>query len=186
MEKIVILTASVRTGRKSPRVSKYFQRYLKEHHAIDAEMLDLREYDFPLFDERLRYQKNPIPKALEFSERIKHAEGIIIVTPEYNGGYPASLKNAVDLLYDEWRKKPLVISTVSEGAFAGTQVITSLQFSLWKIGALTVPVMFPVPNIEKSFNEEGQPSDKEGTDKGAKRFIDELLFYVKVLKNAAQ
>jgi NAD(P)H-dependent FMN reductase len=186
MEKIVILTASVRTGRKSPRVSKYFQHYLKEHHEIDADMLDLKDYDFPLFDERLRFQKDPAPKAVEFSGRIRNAEGIIIVTPEYNGGYPASLKNAVDLLYDEWRKKPLVISTVSGGPFAGTQVITSLQFSLWKIGALTVPVMFPVPNIEKTFNEDGQPSDKEETDKRAKKFVDELLFYVKALKNTGK
>ncbi len=81
---------------------------------------------------------------------------MIIVTPEYNGGYPASLKNVVDLLYPAWHRKPVAISTVSDGSFGGTQVITSLQFSLWKIRAWTVPAMFPVPKAQEAFDENGQ------------------------------
>ena len=82
---------------------------------------------------------------------------MIIIAPEYNGGYPASLKNVIDLLTDEWRKKPVAISTVSDGSFGGTQVITALQFSLWKIRAWTVPAMFPVPKVMETFDEEGNP-----------------------------
>jgi len=107
---------------------------------------------------------------------------VIIVTPEYNGGYPASLKNVIDLLYDEWYKKPIAISTVSEGNFAGMQVITSLQFSLWKIGAWTVPAMFPVANVDKSFDEKGAPTEKEATEKKAANFIKEILWCIDAKK----
>ena len=82
----------------------------------------------------------------------------------------------VDLLYDEWRRKPIAISTVSDGSFGGTQVITSLQFSLWKIRAWTVPAMFPVPKVKEAFDESGNPSDKTGTDKRAQAFLSELIW----------
>ncbi len=144
MKNIKIISASVRLGRKSHRVALYLQNYLSENKISDAEIIDLAELNFPIFEERLRLMPNPTAAALAFAEKITAAEGVIIVTPEYNGGYPASLKNVIDLLYPEWKRKPIAICTVSEGAFAGSQVITSLQFTLWKIGALTVPAMFPI------------------------------------------
>ena len=176
MKKISILSASVRTGRKSPRVVKYFKRFIEEKGLAEVDVIDLAVYNFPIFDERLRYQNSPTEAMLDFSRRISSADGIIIVTPEYNGGYPSSLKNAVDLLYDEWHRKPVAISTVSDGAFGGSQVITSLQFSLWKIRAWTVPAMFPVPSVDKSFDENGIAADPEKTDKRASHFVNELLW----------
>jgi NAD(P)H-dependent FMN reductase len=107
---------------------------------------------------------------------------VIIVTPEYNGGYPASLKNVIDLLYAEWQRKPVAISTVSDGIFGGTQVITSLQFSLWKIKAWTVSAMFPVPNVIDAFDENGNPANKEAVDKRATIFINELLWCIEAKK----
>jgi len=100
----------------------------------------------------------------------------LIVTPEYNGGYPAALKNVVDLLYEEWHRKPIAISTVSDGIFGGTQVITSIQFTLWKIRAWTVPAMFPVPKVREMFDENGNAVDKAAVDKRAKGFVDELVW----------
>ncbi|MBO9570721.1 MAG: NAD(P)H-dependent oxidoreductase, partial [Chitinophagaceae bacterium] len=139
---IKIISASVREGRNSHRVALYFSKYLLDNNIATVEILDLKEYNFPLFEERLQYMQAPPQKAVQFSEKIKAADGVLIVTPEYNGGYPAALKNVVDLLYPEWKKKPLAIATVSDGAFGGTQVITSILFSLWKIGAWVVPATF--------------------------------------------
>ena len=179
---IAILSSSVRVGRHSHRVAMYFKKYIEENKLASVEIIDLHEYQFPIFDERLRFQKNPTPQMIDFSARIKNADGVLIVTPEYNGGYPAALKNAVDLLYDEWHRKPIAISTVSDGIFGDTQVITSLQFSLWKIRAWTVPAMFPVPKVDHSFDENGNALDKEATDKRAKLFIDELLWCMEARK----
>jgi len=176
MHHIAIISSSVRVGRNSHRVALYFKNYIEENKLATVEILDLMEYQFPVFDERLRYQKEPTAKMLDFAGKIKAANGVLIVTPEYNGGYPAALKNVTDLLYDEWRRKPIAISTVSDGSFGGTQVITSLQFTLWKIKAWTVPAMFPVPKVHDSFDENGNPVDKAGVDKRAKPFLEELTW----------
>lgn len=186
MPKIAIISASVRKGRKSHNVALYFKNYLNQKGLADAEIIDLNAYNFPIFEERLRFIENPTEAMLQLAKDITDADGIIIVTPEYNGGYPASLKNVVDLLYAEWKRKPVAIATVSAGAFGGSQVITSLQFSLWKIGALTVPAMFAVPTVEKAFSEEGVPTDQEATDKKAKMFIDELLYWIKAKQMAEE
>lgn len=178
MPQIAIISSSVRTGRASHRVALYFKNYLETNKLATVDILDLNEYQFPVFNERLKFQKDPSKEMLDFAGKIKQADGVIMVTPEYNGGYPASLKNVVDLLYDEWYRKPIAISTVSAGAFGGTQVITSLQFTLWKIGAWTVPAMFPVPKVQDAFDENGGPADQPATDKRAARFINELLWCV--------
>jgi NAD(P)H-dependent FMN reductase len=176
MPHIAIISASVRLKRNSHRVSLYFKRYLEEKQLATVDLLDLAEYNFPVFTERLKQQTAPTLSVLGFTEKIQSADGVIIVTPEYNGGYPASLKNVIDLLLDEWRRKPVAIVTVTAGAFGGMNVITSLQYSLWKIQAWTVPAMFPVAKVTESFNEDGIPADPEAIDKLASVFIDELVW----------
>lgn len=174
--KISIISASVRIARNSHRLALYFQEYIRQNNLVEVEILDLNAYNFPVFDERLQYMKEPDAKVLEWSEKIKTSDGIIIVTPEYNGGYPASLKNAVDVLYPEWKRKPVAIASASNGPFGGAQVNTSLAFSLWKIGVLLVPSLYPVPKVQEAFYENGVPVDKEASDKRTKKFMDELLW----------
>lgn len=178
MSKIIIISSSVRTGKKSNRVAFFFANYINEQKIAEAEIVDLEDYHFPVFNERLSNLTDPPQNLLDFSEKIKAADGVIIVSPEYNGGYPASLKNVIDVLLAEWKRKPIAISTVSGGPFAGMNLITSLQFILWKIGAWTVPAMFPVANVQTSYDEDGKPADVEGVEKRAKAFIDELMWCI--------
>lgn len=175
MRHIAIISSSVRSERKSHNVAIYFHHYLKENKLATSEILDLKEYNFPLFEDTIKTLQNPSEKVLEFAKKIKGADGIIIVTPEYNGSFPASLKNVIDLLYDEWQGKPISISTVSSGVFGGSQALVSLQFILWKIGACTVTNMFPVPNVSKSFDEKGTALDETTTDKLAEVFLAKLF-----------
>lgn len=178
MKNISIISASVREGRKSHRVALYFKNFLEENKIANVKMVDLKNYNFPIFEERLSNIKTPTKDMIAFSNEINTADGVIIVTPEYNGGYPASLKNIIDFLYKEWKRKPIAISTVSDGDFGGNQVITSLQFSLWKIGALVVPARFPVPNVDKTFDKDGKASDLKITNKRANDFINELIWWI--------
>lgn len=173
---IAIISASVRAGRRSHRIALFFRNYITENNLANVELLDLNEYKFPIFEERLSNMADPLPEVLQFAEKIKLADGVIIVTPEYNGGYPASLKNAIDVLYKEWKRKPVALATASNGQFGGAQVATSLIFSLWKIGVLLVPAMYPGPKVQDAYMEDGTPTDREGTEKRAKIFIDELLW----------
>jgi NAD(P)H-dependent FMN reductase len=108
----------------------------EENKLATSEILDLNSYNFLLFEERLQYQVSPSEGAIDFAERIKGSDGVIIVTPEYNGGYPSSIKNVIDLLYKEWHLKPVAISTVSEWRFGSNQALLSIQFVLWEMKRL--------------------------------------------------
>jgi NAD(P)H-dependent FMN reductase len=182
MPNIAIISPSVRKGRKSNRVALYFKNLINEMNLAEVEILDLLKYNFPLFNERLKFMESPSADMIDFAEKVKSADGVIIITPEYNGGCPASLKNAIDLLTDEWRRKPVGFVTVSNGNFAGTQVITSIQFALWKLGAITVPSTIRLPNIGSTFDEAGTPADKTDLDKRASAFVSELLWYIEAKK----
>lgn len=178
MPHIAIISASVRTGRASHRVALYLQNYIAEQTLFSTELLDLNHYQFPVFEERLQYQTNPSAQVLEFAEKIIKADGVIIVTPEYNGGYPASLKNVIDLLYKEWHHKPLAVAACSDGPFGGTQVITSLAFTFWKIGAWLVPGKFHASKITEAYDENGKPANKQASDKAAAGFLKELIWAI--------
>jgi NAD(P)H-dependent FMN reductase len=178
MPHLVILSASIRKGRISHRVALFLKRLIEEKNMATVEIVDLNDYQFPIFNEQLMFQENPIPELLDYSKKIKEADGVLIVTPEYNGGYPASLKNAIDVLYPEWQRKPVAISTCSDGDFGGNQVITSIQFVLWKMHAMTIPAMFPNPNADKAYDEQGNPVEQDGTEKRALHFLKELLWHI--------
>ncbi len=81
MPHIAILSASVRTGRHSHRVALYFKKLVEENKLATVEILDLNQYQFPVFNERLKYQPDPSSSVLEFAGKIKSADGVIIVTP---------------------------------------------------------------------------------------------------------
>jgi NAD(P)H-dependent FMN reductase len=182
MSHIAIISPSVRKGRKSHRIALYFLNLIKEMNLAEVEILDLLKYNFPLFNERLKFMESPSADMIDFAEKIKSADGVLIISPEYNGGSPASLKNAIDLLTDEWHSKPVAFVTVSDGNFGGTQAIISLQFTLWKLGALTVPATMRLPNIISTFNESGVPADIQGINKRGNAFIKELLRQIEAKK----
>ena len=174
MYNIALISSSVRIGRNSHRVALFLKRYLEENN--------LAAYNFPVFEERLKYMKEPPAGAVDFAQRIVKAEGVVVVTPEYNGGYPAALKNAVDLLYPEWKRKPVALATVSSGAFGGSQVGTSLSFSFLKIGALVTPAVFRVPTVQNAYDENGLATDPEASNRRVKTFLDEFFWLVEAKK----
>jgi NAD(P)H-dependent FMN reductase len=182
MTQISIISSSVRDGRKSHRVALYLKDFINEHDLAHTEILDLKDFNFPIFLERLRLQKDPTDLMYDFADKIKESDGIIIVTPEYNGSIPASLKNVIDFLYDEWHHKPIAIATVSSGDFGGSQALTSLQFTLWKMHAFTVSKVFQVGNVNEKFNESGSAIDSKESDKQANILLDELLWYMEANK----
>ncbi|HRH64999.1 MAG TPA: NAD(P)H-dependent oxidoreductase [Bacteroidia bacterium] len=175
MKKIVIVSGSIRTGRLSHRVAVYFQNFIREKKLAEVVMLDLKELNLPLSEERLKYLPDPAPQILRYAEEIKSADAVIVVSPEYNSGYPASLKNAIDLLYDEWYRKPVGLATVSDGNFGGMHVLIMLQTVFLKVRALVVPATFPVPLVRNNFDETGNATDKEKTDQRAAKFLAEVM-----------
>jgi NAD(P)H-dependent FMN reductase len=175
MYHISILSSSIRVGRKSHNVALYFQNYLTDNYQVKVEIIDLKSYNFPIFEAPLKFQKSPSLEVLEFKNKIISSDGVIIVSPEYNGSFPASLKNVIDVLYEEWHRKPVAFSTVSSGDFGGLQALTQLQFVFWKIRAWTFTANFPVSRVQEKFDDYGVPTNKQETDNFAKVFIDEFF-----------
>jgi len=176
MKKIAIVLGSIRKGRQSPKLALFFRDFITKTNLATTEIIDLKEFRFPLFEERLRYLQDPPQNVLDFAAKIKEADAIIIVSPEYNGSFPASLKNAIDLLKDEWFHKPIGLVTVSAGSFGGLKCQVALQQILHHMKALVSPVVFPVPNVETEFDENGIPADADKTNKRADAFVKELLW----------
>lgn len=174
---IAIISGSVRTGRQSHRVAQYFMNYITARQLATAEILDLAAYRFPVLEERLSHTPSPGKEEKEFAARIMNADAVIVVFPEYNGGYSASIKNAIDLLYNEWYHKPVGLASVSNGNFGGMNAMSLLQTVFLKIRAVPVSATFPVPLVQENFDEQGNPANKETTDKRAAVFLKELLWF---------
>lgn len=175
MYQISIISSSVRAGKKSDSVALYLEDYIRKNKLANVEILDLKKYDFPLFDELLKNQKNPSLSALEFKNKILASDGIIIVTPEYNGSIPASLKNIIDLLHEEWLNKTIAFSTVSAGELGGLEALTHLEFIFNKMGAMVDATNFSVSKIQENFDDFGRPVQQKKMDALAKIFLEEFF-----------
>ena len=175
MKRIAILSSSIRNGRLSHRVALYLERYLNRNGIATAELLDLKRYDFPLFDERLAFQTNPPARLLEFTERLFLADGIVIVSPVYNADFPASLKNVIDLYFKEWIRKPVAVVSVTSGKVPGIATVQKLQTLLLKLEARVVTGLCTIVSVEEYFDERGSARFADRTDPLIKPAIDELL-----------
>ena len=131
-------------------------------------------------EERLRFRDDPPPGIPEFSQKIAWADSIVIVTPEYNNGYPGVLKNALDYLYTEYKRKPFGIITVSAGGFGGILCLTSLRQVVLGLGGVPIPASLPVSRVQESFDSDGNPKDPAFHQR-AKVFLDKLLWFTEAL-----
>ena len=177
---VPVIVGSTRRDRQTPKVARFIRRRLDERDGIESELLDLWEYDFPIMEERLRHRDDPPPGLTDFSERIDRADALVIVTPEYNSGYPGVLKNALDYQLPEYRRKPVGIASVSAGPWGGLSALSQLRQVMLSLGALPIPARFPVRQVGTSFDDEGRTEDP-AYEKSAERFLDELIWYTEAL-----
>ncbi len=172
---IPIILGATRRGRQSVKVAKFIHARLAKFPDVETELLDLAEYNFPIMEERLSRRDDPPPRAQEFSGKLQRADAIVIVTPEYNNGYPGVLKNALDYFFAEYKRKPFGIVTVSAGGFGGINCLAQLRLVALALGAYPIPMGFPVSKVNTSFADDGTPQD-ESYEKRVAGFFDELLW----------
>lgn len=176
--KIAIISSSVRDGRNSHRVALFLKGYIERELKAEVEVLDLKEYDFPLFHERIWNIDRPSEALLDYVFRFNAADGVIIVSPVYNGSFPAALKNVIDVLYPEWMHKPVLVVSVSDGQTPGIATIQALQVILLKMGARVTGPLYTVVAAPAAYAEDGTPTDPEKAAKAAKRALDELVWMI--------
>jgi NAD(P)H-dependent FMN reductase len=175
---LLIITASNREHRNSQKVSLFLKKFIASNFEVTPTIADLKKYNFPIFEERLKFQSNPPATLLQFQKEVIQADAIVFVIPEYNAGYPAVFKNAFDVLVEEWRRKPIGICSVSSGNFGGILAGNQAQTVVLKLKAVAIPTTLPIVQVNKSIDEEGNLLENtEILEKSTKNFIEELLWF---------
>lgn len=123
--KIGIILGSTRPTRISPFIGDWIHHILSEN-GLAVEIIDLQEMNLPFLNEAVMpsLHQYELETTLQWSTIINGFDGFVLLSPQYNWGYPAVLKNALDLLYDEWRGKP--VSIVTYGGHGGFQAALGL------------------------------------------------------------
>jgi NAD(P)H-dependent FMN reductase len=179
---VPVILGSIRRNRESIKVARFVIRSLQQRSDVKTELLDLKQLDLPMMEERLRFRDDAGPNLLEFSAKIARATSILIVTPEYSGGYPGVLKNALDYLRPEYKRKPFGIITVSAVATGGILCLNSLRQVILHMGGVPIPAGLLVANVQQAFDAEGNPTEA-GFHQRTKAFLDELLWFTEAIAN---
>jgi NAD(P)H-dependent FMN reductase len=174
--KLLIIIASTRPNRAGLPVGRWFEQVARRDARFQVEMVDLAELDLPFLNEpghpRLRQYVHDHTR--RWSATVDAADAIVFVTAEYNYGYPAPLKNAIDYLHHEWRHKPL--GYVSYGGIAaGTRSVQQLKQVTQSVGLVSAQVLVNLAWVAKLIGEDGELRSDEGMEAAAKGMLDELV-----------
>ncbi|WP_460441188.1 NADPH-dependent FMN reductase [Amycolatopsis stemonae] len=170
-----IIIASTRPGRVGPSVARWLETSAKAHGAFaEVELIDLSTVNLPFMDEPYAPREGRYVHAhtKEWSAKIAEGDAFVFVTPEYNSGFNAQLKNAIDYLFTEWRHKP--VGLVGYGGTAGGARATQMLKSVVSAVGMT-PVEGPhFASVHQLLDEnlELQPTDPAPVITG--RMFDDL------------
>lgn len=185
---IKIILGSTRPNRFSEKPGAWMLGEAKKRTDIAAELLDLRDYQMPFFNEPVSPSYKTEEYANEAVERwrnkVKEADAFIVVAPEYNHGYPAVLKNAFDYVYPEWNKKP--IGFISYGSVLGARSVEQLRLVAIELQMAPIRNAIHMPYDVVAAAQKGTP-DAEIFAPYAGRapgFLDQLVWWGKALKAA--
>ncbi len=176
MPTLTVIIASTRPGRAGLPIAEWFIGRAKAFGAFDLDVADLATIDLPLLDEpnhpRLRRYLHQHTK--DWSEIVDAADAFVIVTPEYNYGYPATIKNAIDYLHDEWKYKPLGFVSYG-GIAAGTRAVQQLKQVVTTLKMLPVFESVNIPFHSQFIDDEGQLQANEVMEQAADAMLNELV-----------
>ena len=176
-----MINGSVRKGQMTEKVSRFVLQTLKENYSdYEFELTDPRDWDLKFDDEG----QSACPPELRV--KVKEADGFIIITPEYNRGYPGSLKYLIDLNLKEYDHKPVAFVGVSAGIFGGTNVIENLLPVVRHVGLVASKVDMYVSNVAAVVDDDGEFKDVDIWKERVVELADELMWLARALKSAAE
>lgn len=184
---LAVITASVRTGRLGPVVTDWFTGRTRGHGGLDVDHVDLADHDFPHAlpaDPSSLAAPDRRPSALaDLTARLDAADAFVVVTPEYNHSYPASIKTLVDWHPMQWRAKP--VGFVSYGGHGGgLRAVEHLRVVMVEMQAVPIRDQIALPNLWERLDADGRLSDDEGRDRAAATLLDHLVWWADVLRDA--
>lgn len=189
--KLGIIVGTTRTGRVSDRVAKWVAQEAQGVQDVEVEVLDLKDYPMPFFDEPAspRYNPNrqPAPEVQQFLSKVASFDAYVYVTAEYNHSVSGVLKNAIDYLTYEMTHKPAGI--VSHGSVGGARAAEQLKLILLEAQAAVIPHATTVSFAGNVIDEEGNLNEEQkanpyGPASSVKTLLTDLKWYSDALAAA--
>jgi NAD(P)H-dependent FMN reductase len=191
--KLAVIIGATRQGRKTPQQAKWVFNTAKQLDGVDAELVDLKDYPMPFFDEAISPRYNPErkidPAVAPWLKKLEEFDAYVFVTPEYNHSIPGVLKNALDYVTWEFLHKPTTV--VSHGANGGARAMTDLKEILSESRAVVVPAAssVAVSGMSEVIDEAGNLSEAVkanpyGPQGGLDALLTDLKWYSDVLSAA--
>jgi NAD(P)H-dependent FMN reductase len=173
---IPVILGTSRKGRASENVARFVFAEVQKRQGVETELIDIRDLKFAIDDagEALKDQT--------FSEQMMRADGLVLVTPEYNHGYPGLLKHVLDTNLKEYVHKAVGICGVSAGGFGGTRVIQGLLPVLRELGLTTIFWDGNFSGAQGLFDDAGDIKDRATHEKRIDKFLGELIWMSRVLR----
>lgn len=172
-----VLLGTNRKKRNSVHVARWLVAEVEKRAEIETRLFDAADFVLP-HDDYGQGLKDHFP---EWRDTIIRADGLVIVTPEYNHGYPGSLKAVLDLLLREYVHKAVAFVGVSAGPWGGTRVIEAMVPMVRELGLAVTFTDLNFPFVQRTFDAEGKLLDQT-FEKRAKDFLDELVWMSRTLK----
>ena len=182
-----IVIASTRPGRVGLPVGQWFAAAAREHAGFEVEVVDLTEVGLPLLDEpnHPRLGQYEHQHTRDWSATVSRADAFVFVMPEYNHGFNAALKNAIDFLYREWAHKP--VGFVSYGGIAaGTRAVQLLKPVLTAVQLTPALAAVNIPFVAQFVDDEGRFTPNEQIAGGVAPLLDELVRLTGALRGARE
>jgi NAD(P)H-dependent FMN reductase len=183
---LAIVIGSTRPGRVGPKFAEWFRERAAAHGSFDVELIDLAQVNLPLLDEpkHPRLHEYVHQHTIAWSLTVAHADAFVFVTPEYNFGYSAALKNAIDYLSTEWADKAAGFVSYG-GVAAGTRAVQQLKQVLAALKMVTVAESVNIPFISQFIDEAGQVRPNDSMSRAADAMLDELVRITALLRPSA-
>jgi NAD(P)H-dependent FMN reductase len=178
--RIAVIIGSIRQGRSGAAIGHWVADQVRPRPDMDLDVVDLAELQLPVVMPDLENTATlPVPIA-ELGSRLAAADAFVIVTPEYNRSFPASLKNAIDWFYDEWVAKPVACVTYG-GRARGTRAAEQLRLVFGELHAVVIRDLLSFDLEDGSVGADGRPTGGEAAAKGV---LDQLAWWAHSLRGA--
>jgi NAD(P)H-dependent FMN reductase len=176
---IPLILGTARQGRESEHAARFVFEQIKKRAGVQTELIDVRTLPMKL-DDAGEQMKDPT-----FSATIARCDGLIIVTPEYNHGYPGLLKHALDMNLKEYIHKAVGICGVSAGPLGGARVIENLLPVMRELGLVVIFEDVNFGRVGKLFAEDGSLLDDNYISR-VDKFLNELIWIARVLRHGRE
>ena len=181
--KLKIISGSTRPGRAGPTSAKWAASAVEAHGGFEVESIDLADINLPLLDEPAHpaAQQYTHEHTKRWSSIVADADAFLFLTPEYDYFTPASLVNAIQVLYREWNYKAAGIISYG-GISGGLRASQTLRELLANVNVMALPQVVPVPFFAEFINDEGVFTPNDKMNEGATQLLGELTKWATALK----